>query len=107
MIRRNTILLIPLALIALALLAGCSQGKQFDVNNISLIQKGVTTQDDIMDYFGFPHTVRQLKGAEGYFLAWDYRFVPKEGEGAELSVIFFDNGTVHSYDYTQIIEPGK
>lgn len=87
-------------LLAALLLAGCSAsvGKKFDTSKVSLIQKGVTTQDEILNMFGKPNQKGIQEGRE----VWGYSHTSAGyfgGASSEQLQIIFDEKRV-VYDYT-------
>ena len=102
MTRRRSIRCLAVALFLCAAVSSCYQGQWFDYENVGLLVEGVTTQEDVLDYFGAPYRVGRVRTTEGLLLTWDYQYVPNRGEGAELRVFFDEAGIVRSYDYTLI-----
>jgi len=105
---RTFIVLTLTALAAAAFCAigsGCThQGREFDIEHIKLIEEGVTTQDQILEYFGSPYAQRRLVSSDEVMLAWDYVYVPFQGQGANLTVYFDSYGVVEYYEYTLTYE---
>lgn len=55
-----------------ALLLGCaSRGRQFDVDRVPMIKRGVTTQADVRRWFGEPTTIRARGSGVS---AWGYLY---------------------------------
>ncbi len=82
------------------LLAGCgSTGKNFPVLHIGNIQNGVTTQSQILDWFGLPY----IEGMRNGNPMWTYQFDSYNAVGddksKELVLLFGQNNVVKAYRY--------
>jgi outer membrane protein assembly factor BamE (lipoprotein component of BamABCDE complex) len=90
-------------LLAALLLASCSAsvGKKFDTSKVSLIQKGVTTQDEILKMFGKPNQKGFKEGKE----VWGYSHYSGGYFGGsstkQLEIVFDDNKVVYDYTYAE------
>ncbi len=101
----------PIALLAF-LIIGCSTvykiGKEFDLTNISKIKIGVTTQQDIINYFGQPYRKGIANGDEVYYYTNEQIIFEKnrnvKKEGNSLLIEFDSNSNVKNY-YLNV--PGK
>lgn len=81
-------------------LAGCgSTGKNFPVDHVSEIRNGVTTQSQILDWFG----VAFKEGLRNGDPMWTYQFDTwqsiGEGNSKELVILFDKNHLVRAYRY--------
>jgi len=96
--------LVPLfsALFITLVLAGCgSTGKNFPSGHVEEIQNGVTTQLQILDWFGvaFKEGVRNGNPLWTYqFDTYNYLRVGKENS-KELTILFDENNVVKAYRY--------
>jgi outer membrane protein assembly factor BamE (lipoprotein component of BamABCDE complex) len=96
--------LVPLfsALFITLVLAGCgSSGKNFPVGHVGEIQNGVTTQSQILDWFGVPFK----EGVRNGNPLWTYQFDTYNSLGIgkdnskELTILFDENNFVKAYRY--------
>mgnify|MGYP005843070961 CR=1 FL=1 len=87
------------------LILGCSTvykiGKEFDPTNISKIKIGVTTQQDIINYFGQPYRKGIANGDEVFYYTNEQIIFEKDRnvkkEGNSLLIEFDSNGIVKNY----------
>lgn len=83
-----------------ALLAGCgSVGKNFDSSNVKNIQNNVTTQSEIVEWFGSPFK----EGQENGRTMWTYQYDKYSGgdsKSKDLVLLFDGNNKVIAYRYT-------
>jgi hypothetical protein len=88
-------------LLALCMLVvGCGTvGKNFDGSKAKSIQNNVTTQLEILDWFGVPYK----EGKENNHVMWTYQFdtwqAIGEGESKGLVILFDDKNIVKAYRY--------
>jgi hypothetical protein len=88
------------ALLVTLVLTGCgSAGKNFPVAHVAEIKNGVTTQSQILDWFG----VAFKEGLRNGNPMWTYQFdmwnsIGKE-HSKELVVLFDQNNIVRAYRY--------
>ncbi|MBT5377405.1 MAG: hypothetical protein HOL15_11370 [Nitrospinaceae bacterium] len=92
------ILLLTLCL--LPLMVGCGTvGKNFDSSKVENIQNNVTTQLDILNWFGVPYK----EGKENNHAMWTYQLDTWQaiGDGVSkgLVILFDDNNIVKAYRY--------
>jgi len=93
--------LLRVFLLALCLLvAGCGTvGKYFDSSNVEKIQNNVTTQLEIIEWFGVPYK----EGTENKHTMWTYQVDTWQaiGEGVSkgLVILFDDKNIVKAYRY--------
>ena len=79
---------------------GCgSVGKNFDSSQVNNIQNNVTTQIDILNWFGVPHK----EGKENNHTMWTYQLdtwqLIGDGQSKGLVILFNDNNIVKAYRY--------
>jgi outer membrane protein assembly factor BamE (lipoprotein component of BamABCDE complex) len=94
------------------LIFGCSTvykiGKEFDLTNISKIKIGITTQQDIINYFGQPYRKGIANGDEVFYYTYEQIIFEKDRnvkkEGNSLLIEFDTNGNVKNYYFNV---PGK
>lgn len=84
-----------------ALAAGCvSTGRDFNVAQVSRIERNKTTQSHIQLWFGYPYMTGVDDGDE----AWTYNFTKVSASGQTLTktlyIIFDDNSVVKSYTFS-------
>jgi hypothetical protein len=82
------------------LVAGCGTvGKDFDSSKVQKIQKNVTTQLEILDWFGVPFK----EGTENNHTMWTYQRdtwqAIGEGQSKGLVILFDDKNIVKAYRY--------
>jgi hypothetical protein len=93
--------LLRVCLLALCLLVvGCGTvGKSFDSSNVEKIQNNVTTQLEILDWFGVPYK----EGNENKHTMWTYQVDTWQaiGEGISkgLVILFDEKNIVKAYHY--------
>ncbi len=83
-----------------ALVVGCGTvGKGFDSSKVKKIQNNVTTQVDILDWFGVPYK----EGVENKRTIWTYQLdtwqAIGEGQSKGLVILFDDKNIVKGYRY--------
>ena len=79
---------------------GCaSVGKDFDSKNVKNIENNVTTQLEILDWFGVP----LKEGTENGDAMWTYQYdkwkMLGEAESKALVILFDDKNKVKAYRY--------
>ncbi|MCJ7783839.1 MAG: hypothetical protein MUP41_07880 [Desulfobacterales bacterium] len=91
-------------LVAVCLIISCAtmtSGKKFDTSKVSLIQKGVTTQAEILKWFGNPNEKGFKEGKE----VWGYSHVSVGYFGGSstksLQIVFDENKVVSDYSYNE------
>ena len=82
------------------LVIGCGTvGKNFDSSKVKNIQNNVTTQIEILDWFGVPYK----EGEENNHTMWTYQLDSWQAIGEGLSkglvILFDDNNIVKAYRY--------
>jgi hypothetical protein len=82
------------------LLVGCGTvGKDFNSSNVEKIQNNVTTQLEIIDWFGVPYK----EGTENKHTMWTYQVDTWQAVGEGLSkglvILFDDKNIVKAYRY--------
>ena len=82
------------------LMVGCGTvGKDFDSTKVKKIQNNVTTQIEILDWFGVPYK----EGKENNHTMWTYQLDSWQAIGEGLSkglvILFDDNNIVKAYRY--------
>ena len=106
--KRTTALLVTFVLLVAASLtvaSGCaSSGKVFAIENIKLIEDGVTTRSQVFEYFGAPANQSRYFGDRGPELVWEYSYLPAHGQGAKLTVYFDTRDVVKSHKYVLILQ---
>jgi len=93
------------ALFFTLVLAGCgSSGKNFPVVHVDEIQNGVTTQSQILDWFG----VAYKEGVRNGNPMWTYQFDTYNSFGKdnskELVVLFDKDNIVRAYRYASNVD---
>ncbi len=87
-------------LLAASLFTGCgSVGKNFDSSNVKNVQNNVTTQAQIVEWFGEPFK----KGQENGKPMWTYQYDKYSGgdsKSKDLVLLFDGVGKVIAYRYT-------
>jgi outer membrane protein assembly factor BamE (lipoprotein component of BamABCDE complex) len=83
------------------MLFGCiTAGKAFDTKNIPRIEKGKTTQKDILQWFGNPDRL----GIDDGEITWSYLYLKlslfSQPTAKDLTVRFDKNGVTSSYSFT-------
>jgi len=89
-----------LALCMLPLVVGCGTvGKKFDSSKVKNIQNNVTSQIEILDWFGVPYK----EGTENNHTMWTYQLdtwqAIGEGKSKGLVILFDDKNIVKAYRY--------
>ena len=96
---KKVLAFIAFAIIAV-LIAGCgSVGKNFDSSKVKNIHNNVTTQAQILEWFGDPFK----KGQENGRTMWTYQYDTYSGgnsKSKDLVLLFDDNGKVIAYRHT-------
>ena len=93
--------LLRVFLLALCMLVvGCGTvGKDFDSSKVEKIQNNVTTQLEILDWFGVPYK----EGTENKHTMWTYQIdtwqAVGEGVSKGLVILFDDKNIVKAYRY--------
>jgi hypothetical protein len=88
-------------LLVLSMIAvGCGTvGKDFDSSKVKSIKNNVTTQIEILDWFGVPYK----EGKENDHTMWTYQLdtwkAVGEGESKGLVILFDDKNIVKAYRY--------
>ena len=82
------------------LVVGCGTvGKDFDGSKVKKIQNNVTTQIEILDWFGLPYK----EGTENKHTMWTYQLdtwqAIGEGQSKGLVILFNDKNIVKAYRY--------
>ena len=81
-------------------LASCgSVGKNFDSSNVQNIKNNVTTQEQIVEWFGEPFK----KGQENGRTMWTYQYDKYSGSGTkskDLVLLFDESSKVIAYRHT-------
>ena len=91
---------ILLSIFILPLVVGCGTvGKDFDSSKITKIQNNLTTQLEVLDWFGVPYK----EGTENKYIMWTYQVdtwqVVGEGISKGLVILFDDKNIVKAYRY--------
>jgi len=94
-----------LALLILLFAIGCgSVGKNFSSEKVQNIQNNVTTQSEILDWFGVPFK----EGIENTHIMWTYQFdkynVFTEAQSKDLVILFDESNVVKAYRFTSSID---
>lgn len=96
---KNVLSYLAISMVA-ALLAGCgSVGKNFDSSYVKNIQNNVTTQTEILEWFGSPFK----EGQENGRTMWTYQYDKYSGgdsKSKDLVLLFDGNNKVIAYRYT-------
>lgn len=83
-----------------ALLAGCgSVGKNFDSSNVKNIQNKVTTQSEILQWFGPPYKEGQENGRPMWTYQYD-KYSGGDSKSKDLVLLFDGDKKVIAYRYT-------
>ncbi len=85
--------------------AGCgTTGRNFDATKVRNIQNNVTSQAEILDWFGVPWK----EGTENNHIMWTYEFnkwkMFGEPESKDLVILFDKNNVVKAYRFTSSLE---
>ncbi len=87
------------------LLAGCgSTGKNFPVLHIGNIQNGVTTQSQILDWFGLPYIEGMRNGDPMWTFQFDSWSAVGDDKSKELVILFGQNNVVKAYRYASNLD---
>ncbi|MBC8285674.1 MAG: hypothetical protein H8E32_17810 [Nitrospinae bacterium] len=94
------ILNFSMAVLLFSLFTGCaSVGKDFDSEKVKNIQNNVTTQLEIVDWFGVPFK----EGTENGYTMWTYQKdkwkAVGDAESKGLVILFDDKNKVKAYRY--------
>lgn len=93
-------ILITTLLITLTLAACGTMGKNFDHTRAPQIQNNVTTQTQILDWFGTPFK----EGTENRYIMWTYQFDKwyafSETKSKDLVILFDEKHIVRAHRYT-------
>ncbi len=89
------------ALLLSFLLAACGTvGKNFDHTNVSKIKNSVTTQMEILDWFGVPYK----EGEENNHIMWTYQFDKwsafEDTRSKDLVLLFDEKNIVRAHRFT-------
>lgn len=92
-------------LLVLLFTIGCgSVGKNFSSEKVQNIQNNVTTQSEVLDWFGVPFK----EGIENTHTMWTYQFdkynVFTEAKSKDLVILFDENNIVKAYRFTSSID---
>jgi hypothetical protein len=88
-------------LILLAFSTGCFyQGRDFAIAPVKGIERNVTTQREIFQYFGEPLRRGLENGLETWTYSYQYYELAQLRNSKELYVVFNQDGTVRSYSFT-------
>ncbi len=92
-------------LLILLLAIGCgSMGKNFSSEKVQNIQNNVTTQSEVLDWFGVPFK----EGIENTHTMWTYQFDKwnafTETQSKDLVILFDENNIVKAYRFTSSID---
>lgn len=93
------------SLLILLLAAGCGTvGKNFSSDKVQNIQNNITTQSEVLDWFGVPYK----EGTENTHTMWTYQFdkysVFTDAQSKDLVVLFDENNIVKAYRFTSSID---
>jgi len=93
------------SLLVLLLAIGCgSVGKNFSSDKVQNIQNNVTTQSEVLDWFGVPFK----EGTENTHTMWTYQFdkynVFTKAKSKDLVILFDGNNIVKAYRFTSSID---
>ena len=91
---------ILLSLFILPLAVGCGKvGKDFDSSKITKIQNNLTTQLQVLDWFGVPYK----EGTENRYTMWTYQVdtwqAIGEGQSKGLVILFDEKNIVKAHRY--------
>ena len=94
------IIIFLLTILVFSFYVGCaSVGKHFDSKNVKNIENNVTTQMEILDWFGVPFK----EGTENGYTMWTYQNdkwrMLGEAESKALVILFDDKNKVKAYRY--------
>ena len=91
---------ILLSIFILPLVVGCGTvGKDFDSSKITKIQNNLTTQLQVLDWFGVPYK----EGTENKYIMWTYQVdtwqAIGEGQSKGLVILFDEKNIVKAHRY--------
>ena len=91
---------IILSIFIIPLVVGCGTvGKDFDSSKITKIQNNLTTQLQVLDWFGVPYK----EGTENRFTMWTYQVdtwqAIGEGQSKGLVILFDEKNIVKAHRY--------
>ncbi len=93
------------ALFITLILAGCgSSGKNFPAVHISEIKNGVTTQSQILDWFGIAFKEGMRDGEAMWTYQFDTYSVVSQSKSKELVILFGQGNIVKAYRYASNID---
>ncbi len=93
------------ALFITVILAGCgSSGKNFPSVHIGEIKSGVTTQSQILDWFGIAFKEGMRNGDAMWTYQFDTYSAVGEDKSKELVILFDKNNLVKAYRYASNID---
>ena len=92
------------SLLIFLLAVGCgTAGKNFSSDKVQNIQNNVTTQSEVLDWFGVPYK----EGVENTHTMWTYQFDKwyafADTESKDLVILFDENNIVKAYRFTSSI----
>ncbi|MDA0690686.1 MAG: hypothetical protein O3A78_11475 [Nitrospinae bacterium] len=92
-------------LLIFLLLVGCgTNGKDFSSDKVQNIQNNVTTQSEILDWFGVPFK----EGIENTHTMWTYQldkwYALAETKSKDLVILFDEKNIVKAYRFTSSID---
>ncbi len=101
--KRFTVSLSALALILW--ITGCGTvGKDFESDKVQNIQKNVTTQSEVLDWFGIPFK----EGLENEHVMWTYQYDQwnafSDTQSKDLVILFDENNIVKAYRFTSSLD---
>ncbi len=93
------------SILIFAFAIGCgSVGKNFDSDKVQNIQNNVTTQSEVLDWFGVPFK----EGTENEHTMWTYQFdkysVFSEAKSKDLVILFDESNIVKAYRFTSSLD---
>jgi hypothetical protein len=79
-------------------------GKDFSSDKVQNIQNNVTTQSEVLDWFGIPFK----EGIENTHTMWTYQldkyYLFAETQSKDLVILFDENNIVKAYRFTSSID---
>jgi hypothetical protein len=93
------------SLLIFLLVVGCgSMGKDFSSDKVQNIQNNVTTQSEVLDWFGIPFK----EGIENTHTMWTYQldkyYLFGDTQSKDLVILFDENNIVKAYRFTSSID---
>lgn len=93
------------SLLILLLAIGCGTvGKDFSSDKVQNIQNNVTTQSEILDWFGIPFK----EGIENSHTMWTYQLdkysIFTDAQSKDLVILFDEKNIVKAYRFTSSID---